>query len=84
MLQTADLDNQGILQLQDNAMRQQDAELEDLERTVNSTKVCLLHHSIFMSGLSPRRVPVGTGGVLQGCTVRDSREMKFRLLDSSV
>jgi acyl-ACP thioesterase len=38
-LQTADLDNQGILQLQENAMRQQDAELEDLERTVTSTKV---------------------------------------------
>ncbi len=38
-LQTADLDNRGILQLQDQSMRQQDAELEELERTVTSTKV---------------------------------------------
>lgn len=38
-LQTADLDNQGILQLQESSMRQQDAELEELERTVTSTKV---------------------------------------------
>ncbi|EIE25173.1 Qc-snare protein, Syn8/Syntaxin8-family [Coccomyxa subellipsoidea C-169] len=37
-LQTADLDNRGILQLQDQSMRQQDAELEELERTVTSTK----------------------------------------------
>lgn len=41
-LQTADLDNRGILQLQDQSMRQQDAELEELERTVTSTKVVLL------------------------------------------
>lgn len=41
-LQTADLDNKGILQLQDQSMRQQDAELEELERTVTSTKVLAL------------------------------------------
>lgn len=41
-LQTADLDNRGILQLQDQSMRQQDAELEELERTVTSTKVLAL------------------------------------------
>jgi hypothetical protein len=38
-LRTADLDNRGILQLQEAAMAQQDAELEQLERSVTSTKV---------------------------------------------
>lgn len=38
-LETADLDNRGILQLQDQAMRRQDEHLEDLERSVTSTKV---------------------------------------------
>ena len=38
-LRTAELDNRGILQLQETAMAQQDAELEQLERSVTSTKV---------------------------------------------
>ena len=37
--QTAALDNQGIIQLQQQMMREQDAELEELEKTVTSTKV---------------------------------------------
>lgn len=35
---TAGLENSGILQLQREVMRQQDQELEELEKTVNSTK----------------------------------------------
>jgi len=38
-MSTADQDNAGILQLQSHTMRQQDAELEELERSVTSTKV---------------------------------------------
>ena len=38
-MSTADLDNTGLLQLQQNTMARQDNELEDLERSVNSTKV---------------------------------------------
>ena len=37
-LRTADLDSRGLLQLQADAMAQQDAELEALERSVASTK----------------------------------------------
>ena len=36
---TADLDNTGLLQLQQDTMARQDNELEDLEHSVNSTKV---------------------------------------------
>lgn len=36
---TAALDNQGIILLQQQMMREQDTELEELERTVTSTKV---------------------------------------------
>ena len=38
-MSTADLDNSGLLQLQQDTMARQDNELEDLERSVNSTKV---------------------------------------------
>ena len=38
-MSTADLDNTGLLQLQQDTMTRQDNELEDLERSVNSTKV---------------------------------------------
>ena len=38
-MSTADLDNTGLLQLQQDTMARQDNELEDLERSVNSTKV---------------------------------------------
>lgn len=37
--QTADLDNQGLLQMQNRVMQSQDNELEELERTVASTRV---------------------------------------------
>ncbi|KAK9819807.1 hypothetical protein WJX72_002665 [[Myrmecia] bisecta] len=35
---TADLDNRGILQMQQHVMREQDAELAELEKTVTSTR----------------------------------------------
>ena len=38
-LQTADLDNRGLLTLQQQVMRDQDAELAELEKSVTSTKV---------------------------------------------
>ena len=38
-LRTAELDNRGLVQLQQTVMREQDAELEELERSVTSTKV---------------------------------------------
>ena len=38
-MSTADLDNRGLLQLQQDTMSRQDNELEELERSVNSTKV---------------------------------------------
>lgn len=38
-MSTADLDNRGLLQLQQGTMSRQDNELEELERSVNSTKV---------------------------------------------
>ena len=38
-LRTAELDNRGVMQLQEATMAQQDAELEQLERSVTSTKV---------------------------------------------
>ena len=38
-MNTADLDNGGLLQLQQDTMSRQDNELEELERSVNSTKV---------------------------------------------
>ena len=41
-MSTADLDNSGLLQLQQDTMARQDNELEDLERSVNSTKVTTL------------------------------------------
>ncbi len=37
-LRTADVDNRGLVQLQQTVMREQDAELEELERSVTSTK----------------------------------------------
>jgi SYP5 family syntaxin len=37
---TAELDNQGLVQLQQQVMKQQDQELEQMEKTVISTKVC--------------------------------------------
>ena len=37
-LRTAELDNGGLVQLQQTVMREQDAELEELERSVTSTK----------------------------------------------
>lgn len=37
--QTAELDSSGLLKLQDRVMRQQDEELQDMEKTVTSTKV---------------------------------------------
>lgn len=40
-MSTADLDNSGLLQLQQDTMARQDNELEDLERSVNSTKVTI-------------------------------------------
>ena len=40
-MSTADLDNSGLLQLQQDTMARQDNELEDLERSVNSTKVMM-------------------------------------------
>ena len=40
-MSTADLDNTGLLQLQQDTMARQDNELEDLERSVNSTKVTI-------------------------------------------
>lgn len=36
---TAELDNQGLVQLQQQVMQQQDHELEQMEKTVISTKV---------------------------------------------
>lgn len=36
---TAELDNQGLLQMQRQVIRDQDTELEDMERTIGSTKV---------------------------------------------
>lgn len=36
---TAELDNQGLVQLQQQVMQQQDQELEQMEKTVISTKV---------------------------------------------
>lgn len=36
---TAELDNKGLLQLQQHVMRQQDQELETMEKTVINTKV---------------------------------------------
>lgn len=44
---TAELDNKGLVQLQQQVMQQQDRELEQMEKTVVSTKVgycMLLHH----------------------------------------
>lgn len=38
-LRTAELDNRGLVQLQQTVMREQDSELEELERSVTSTKV---------------------------------------------
>ena len=38
-MSTADLDNRGLLQLQQDTMSRQDNELEALERSINSTKV---------------------------------------------
>ena len=38
-MSTAELDNRGLLQLQQDTMSRQDNELEELERSVNSTKV---------------------------------------------
>ena len=38
-LRTAELDNRGLVQLQHTVMREQDSELEELERSVISTKV---------------------------------------------
>ena len=38
-LRTAELDNRGLVQLQQTVMREQDSELEELERSVISTKV---------------------------------------------
>ena len=38
-LRTAELDSRGLVQLQQTVMREQDAELEELERSVTSTKV---------------------------------------------
>ena len=40
-LRTADVDNRGLVQLQQTVMREQDAELEELERSVTSTKARL-------------------------------------------
>ena len=37
--QTAELDNQGLVQMQNRVMQSQDNELEELERTVASTRV---------------------------------------------
>ena len=37
--QTANLDNRGLLQMQTRVMQSQDNELEELERTVASTRV---------------------------------------------
>lgn len=37
--QTAELDNRGLLQLQEHVMKQQDQELESMEKAVISTKV---------------------------------------------
>jgi SYP5 family syntaxin len=36
---TAELDNRGLVQLQQQVMQQQDQELEQMEKTVISTKV---------------------------------------------
>ena len=36
---TAELDTQGLLQLQNQVMRQQDTELEHMEKAITSTKV---------------------------------------------
>ena len=38
-MSTAELDNKGLVQLQQDTMSRQDNELEELERSVNSTKV---------------------------------------------
>ena len=38
-MSTAELDNRGLMQLQQDTMSRQDNELEELERSVNSTKV---------------------------------------------
>ena len=37
--QTAELDGQGMVQMQRDLMREQDREVEQLEQTVNSTRV---------------------------------------------
>ena len=63
-LRTADLDNRGILQLQESAMAQQDAELEQLERSVASTKHIALAVNEEL-GLHARLVRPGP--CLQGC-----------------
>lgn len=42
---TADLDNRGLLQMQQAVMADQDTELADLEATVGSTKVQLSVHT---------------------------------------
>ena len=39
---TAELDNQGLLQMQRQVMQEQNTELEELEKAVGSTKVLLL------------------------------------------
>jgi hypothetical protein len=39
---TAELDNQGLVQLQQQVMQQQDHELEQMEKTVISTKVSMV------------------------------------------
>ena len=45
--QTADLDNRGLLQMQNRVMQSQDNELEELERTVASTRVrCSTAHAL--------------------------------------
>lgn len=38
---TAELDNQGILQMQQDVMQEQDQNLEAMEQSVASTRVCL-------------------------------------------
>jgi len=46
---TAELDASGLLQLQNQIMRQQDTELENMEKAIGNTKVQFMCYSSFES-----------------------------------
>ena len=50
---TAELDNLGILEMQQDVMQEQDLQLEQMEQSVASTRVSTLHQLIIQIPSSP-------------------------------